>query len=186
MAQKVIEGDNDTCQYLPEVFESYFLRLLKIRTTHFSHFFRSRSNSISFRILSHLRILELRKKAVLNTWSTSYTAISKLSSYPPVLSRGGICMRFWDDFKLVQNLDHLSKLRAVNISNRVSVRILSYLRVFGVKKWAISDFWHQFEVESSQNLMHMPSRDNISFDDFLSHLKDPRVEGPTVRLLPRP
>ena len=146
MAQKVIEGDNDTCQYLPEVFESYFLRLLKIRTTHFSHFFRSRSNSISFRILSHLRILELRKKAVLNTWSTSYTAISKLSSYPPVLSRGGICMRFWDDFKLVQNLDHLSKLRDGSLFQtknseiaQNSKQLISRIE-FLFEFWAISEF----------------------------------------------
>ena len=59
--------------------------------------------------------------------------------------------------------------------------ILSHLRVSGLKKWAISKFWHvieilsQFEVEPSQNLMHMPSRDKTSFDDFLSHLKDPPV-----------
>ena len=33
----------------------------------------------------------------------------------------------------------------------------------------------QFEVEPSQNLMHISPRDNTSFDDFLSHLKDPRV-----------
>jgi len=33
----------------------------------------------------------------------------------------------------------------------------------------------QFEVEPSQNLMHMPSRDNTSLDDFLSLLKDLRV-----------
>ena len=35
------------------------------------------------------------------------------------------------------------------------------------------EIFSQFEVEPSQNLMHMPSRDNTSFDDFLSHLKDP-------------
>ena len=28
----------------------------------------------------------------------------------------------------------------------------------------------------SQNRMHMPSRDNISFDDFLGHLGDPPVQ----------
>ena len=34
-----------------------------------------------------------------------------------------------------------SKFEAVIISNRVSVRILSYLRVFGLNKWA-REFWH--------------------------------------------
>ena len=33
----------------------------------------------------------------------------------------------------------------------------------------------QFEVEPSQNLMHMPRRDHTSIDVFLSHVKDPRV-----------
>ena len=33
----------------------------------------------------------------------------------------------------------------------------------------------QFDSEPSQNLMHMPSRDNISFDDFLGHLGEPPV-----------
>ena len=41
----------------------------------------------------------------------------------------------------------------------------------------------QFEVESSENLMHMPSHDNLSFDDILSHLKDPRVSVVAVRNL---
>ena len=31
----------------------------------------------------------------------------------------------------------------------------------------------QFESEQSQNFMYMPSRDTISFDDFLIHLKVP-------------
>ena len=35
----------------------------------------------------------------------------------------------------------------------------------------------QFEVEPSQNCLHMHPRDNISFDVFLRHLKDPRVHG---------
>ena len=77
-----------------------------------------------------------------------------------------------------------SKFEAFNISNRVFVRILSYLRVLGLKKWAISEFWHvieilsQFEVEPSQNLILMPPRDKLYYtsnDNFLSHLKDPRV-----------
>ena len=41
----------------------------------------------------------------------------------------------------------------------------------------------QFEVESSENLMHMPSHDNMSFDDILIHLKDPRVSVVAVRNL---
>ena len=59
------------------------------------------------------------------------------------------------------------------------LRILSNLRILGLKKWVILEFCHvievlsQFESEPSQNVMHMPSRDNISFDDFLSHLKIP-------------
>ena len=31
------------------------------------------------------------------------------------------------------------------------------------------------DFEPSQNLMHMPPRDDTFFDDFLSHLKDPHV-----------
>ena len=55
-------------------------------------------------------------------------------------------------------------------------QLLSHLRILGLKKWAISEFRHvieilsQFESEPSQNLMHMPSRDNISFVDVLSHI----------------
>ena len=78
-----------------------------------------------------------------------------------VLSREGICMRFWDgstsnwlkiydhvkktprwltfsDLKLLDG----SKFEEINISNWVSFRILSHLRVSGLKKWAISEFWH--------------------------------------------
>ena len=77
-----------------------------------------------------------------------------------------------------------SKFEAVNISNRGSIRILSYLRISGLKKWAISEFWHvivNFEPiwswaiskSHAYHMQHMPSRDKTSFDDFLSHLKDP-------------
>ena len=58
---------------------------------------------------------------------------------------------------------------------------MSRLRILDLKKWAISEFCHvieilcQFESEPSQNLMHMPSCDNISYDDFLSHFKIPPV-----------
>ena len=67
------------------------------------------------------------------------------------------------------------------VRGRHSFRILSHLRVWGLKKRVISEFWHvieilsQFEVEPSQNRMHMASRDNISFKVLLSHLKDPNV-----------
>ena len=40
-----------------------------------------------------------------------------------------------------QTLRWLKIEEAVNISNQDFVRILSYLRVFGLKKWAISEFW---------------------------------------------
>ena len=78
-----------------------------------------------------------------------------------------------------------SKFEEMNISNWASVRILSHLKVSGLKKSAILEFWQvieilsQFEVEPSQNLMHMPPRDNTSFDDFLSHFKDSEAQGMT-------
>ena len=49
MAQKVIEGDNGTCQHMHLI-----LRWLKIRIIF-------ASNSCSLRILSHLNIFELKK-----------------------------------------------------------------------------------------------------------------------------
>ena len=100
----------------------------------------------------------------------------------------------WLEFKLAQNLDHVSKLRDGSLfqfwnpekaqksfeqklnSRYLLLRILSHLSVSKLKKCALSEFWHvikilsQFEFEPSQNILHMPTRDNTSFDDFLSHL----------------
>ena len=93
-------------------------------------------------------------------------------------SRSRVKTPRWHTFSDLKLLDG-SKFEAINISNWVSNGILSHLRVSGLKKWAISEFWHvieilsQFAVEPSQNRMQMASRDNISFDVFLSHLKHP-------------
>ena len=104
----------------------------------------------------------------------------------------------WLNFKLAQNLRSRvktprwltfsdQKLWDSSNSERNSIRDIDSFEF-----WAISEFevwkcdpsrsfdtWSQIlgnlEVEPSQNLMHMPPRDNTSFDDFLSHLKDPRV-----------
>ena len=65
------------------------------------------------------------------------------------------------------------------------IRILSLLKIFELKKSELTqnfDTWSIFEqefneklngsnFELTQNLMHIPSRDKSSFDDFLSLLK---------------
>ena len=109
-----------------------------------------------------------------------------------VLSREGICLRFWDGSKprsrvktprgltfSDRKLWDSSKFEKKLNSRYWSLRTLSHLRVSCLKKSAISGYWHvieilsQFEVEPSQNLMHMPSRDNTSFDDFWAISRTP-------------
>ena len=116
-----------------------------------------------------------------------------------VLSREGICLRFWDGSKprsrvktprgltfSDRKLWDSSKFEKKLNSRYWSLRTLSHLRVSCLKKSAISGYRHvieilsQFEVEPSQNLMQIPPRDNTSFNDFLSHLKDPCVSNESL------
>ena len=78
---------------------------------------------------------------------------------------------------------------SINWIRGKKVQILSHLRVFEPKKVSqlkvmLRDGYYELEFkkklnssnfEQSQSYMQMSSRVNTSFEDFLSHLKDPRV-----------
>ena len=83
----------------------------------------------------------------------------------------------WLNFKLAQNLDHVSKLRNGSLfqtwnsemaqnSKQSKSRIEFLFEFWAISEfsiWATSEFWQvieilsQFEIEPSQNIMHMPS-----------------------------
>ena len=82
------------------------------------------------------------------------------------------------------------KIRIIFASNPISLRILSHLRIFELKKWANSGFWHMINI-SSRNFRETQLIEfwaisgshacsnmwQISFDDFLSYLRVRPVSG---------
>ena len=111
-----------------------------------------------------------------------------------MLSREGLNMSFWDDsiLKLLKvsiicqnsNICHFFRsylLRWLKVRSNQYLELNFFSNTelsqsLRPEKWAISEFLHvieilsQVEVQSYQNLMHMPSRETTSFDDFYSHL----------------
>ena len=71
------------------------------------------------------------------------------------------------------------KIRTIFATISISLRILSHLRIFELKKVSqreSKEKRNDSNFEPSQSYACTDSRVIVSFDDFLSHLKDPRVQ----------